>query len=169
MKRYFFLVALFISIHSVSIPQKDSVHIARNVLYLEAAGAGGYGSLSYERIILVKKRWMLGARLGLSTYHINDYTGSFNPDIIIPVMIIGSYGKNNKIEMGAGETTAGIVIADFNNHRPKRDFNFHTTFCIGYRYQKNKGGIFFRCAYTPLLEQNRYFRHWAGLSLGYSF
>ena len=37
------------------------------------------------------------------------------------------------------------------------------------RYQKNKEGVIFRASYTPIIEFNKYFRHWGGLTIGYAF
>lgn len=169
MKYKFFTVILSIMISNVAFSQNDSTQITHNLLYIEVAGAGGYGSINYERVIIIKKYLMFAIRFGMSTYHIKDYTNKFNPDIMIPLFINGYYGKNHKIELGIGQTFANIVHADFTEFKPKRVTNFHTVFSIGYRYQKNIGGIFFRCAYTPIIEFNDYFRNWVGISFGYSF
>ena len=169
MKYRFFIVIISIMISHETFSQIDSTHIARNLIYLEVAGVGGYGSINYERVIYSKKYLIFSMRVGLSSYHIKDYTNQFNPDILIPLTINGYYGINHKIELGIGETFANIVHADITDFKTKRITNFHTILSIGYRYQKRTGGIVFRCAYTPIIEFNRYFRHWAGISLGYSF
>jgi hypothetical protein len=83
--------------------------------------------------------------------------------------INGFYGQNHKIELGVGETFSNIVHVGITDFKPKRITNFHTILSIGYRYQKKSNGIVFRCAYTPIIEFNSYFRHWAGISFGYSF
>ena len=152
-----------------TLSQTDTTDIARNLIFIEVAGVGGYGSVNYERVIYNKKYLMFAMRFGISSYHIKDYTNKINPDILIPLSINGYYGKSHKIEWGVGETFSNIVHADLTEFKPKRITNFHTNFSIGYRYQKNTGGIIFRCAYTPIIEFNRYFRHCAGISFGYSF
>jgi hypothetical protein len=149
--------------------QIDSIHIARNSVFIEVAGVGGYGSINYERVIYCKNYLMSTIRFGISTYHIVDYINKFNPDIIIPFTLNGIYGHSHKIELGVGETYSNIVHVDLTNFEPKRVSKFSTIFSIGYRYQKNTGGIVFRCAYTPIIEFNKYLRHWAGISFGYSF
>jgi len=156
-------------ISNMTFSQNDSTHIAHNILYIELAGVGGYGSINYERVVFFKNKMMFGMRCGISSYHINDYSNTFNPDIVIPLSINAYYGKNHKAEIGVGETISNIVHADFANFKPKRETKFHTIFSIGYRYQKNAGGIFFRCTYTPIFEFNKYLRHWAGISFGFSF
>lgn len=160
---------MLIIISHEAFSQKDPTNIARNLLCLEVGGVGGYGSVNYERVVFSKKNLMFGMRLGISTYHIKDYTNKFNPDILIPLSINGYYGKNHKIELGIGQTFASIVHADIIDFKPTRITNFNTDFSIGYRYQKSTGGIVFRCAYTPIIDFNSYFRHWAGVSFGYSF
>ncbi len=145
---------------------KPDIH---NVLYIEGAGIGGFGSLNYERIIPVKAHLGIGVRIGFSTYNIKDYTNKFNPDVIIPVAINGFYGSNHKIEFGFGQTISNIVRADYSSWKPKRETNLHANFTIGYRYQKNNGGIIFRCCYTPIIEFYKYYRHWGGVSFGYAF
>jgi len=169
MKYRLLIVALTILICSATFSQVESLNIAPNVIFIEAAGAGGYGSINYERVLYKKNFIMSTLRFGISTYHIVDYTNNFNPDIIIPFTFNGLYGKSHKIEIGFGEVYSNIVHADLIHFKPKRVSHFSTVFSLGYRYQKNKGGLIFRCAYTPIVEFNKYFRHWGGISFGYSF
>jgi hypothetical protein len=167
MKNCFPLFILLIA--QLAVAQVDSTHTASNSIYLEAGGAGGYGSLNYERACYRKKNVLLALRIGAGIYHLNDYTTTFNPDILIPLAINSCYGKSHKLELGLGQTLATIVRAGETDFKPKRVLNFHSNFSIGYRYQKKTSGLFLRCAYTPIIEFNRYFRHWAGISIGYSF
>ena len=149
--------------------QIDTNQTAQNVLYIEGIGIGGYGSLNYERTILLKSNLRMGLRIGLSTYNITDYTRKFNPDIIIPIAINGLYGNKHKIEFGFGQTISNIVKANFSDLKPGRVTNLHANFTIGYRYQKDTGGVIFRISYTPLIEFYESFRHWGGISIGYAF
>lgn len=169
MKYIYCIAILSIIVNNKIFSQKDSTQLAQNIIFVEAAGSGGYGSINYERVLFSKKYLMFSTRLGFGTYHINDYTNNFNPDILLPLLINGCYGKNHKIELGLGQTFANIVQADNTDFKPKRVTNLHTIFSVGYRYQKDTGGIFFRCVYTPIIEFNSSFRHWAGISFGYSF
>lgn len=169
MKSRLNLVIFFMFISYYTFSQTDSIEIARNNIYLEAAGFGGYGSLNYERLVYLKKHFIFTIKYGLSTYNVYDYENKFNPDIIIPVTLNGFYGQNHKIEFGFGETFSNIIHSDIDDFSKQRMTNFHTILSIGYRYQKNIGGVVFRCTYTPIIEFNRYYRHWAGISIGYSF
>ena len=88
--------------------------VAKNTLYLEGIGIGGYGSVNYERSIIQKNNINLMARIGFGTYHILDYTNRFNPDIIIPIAINATYGKQHHIEFGIGHTIASTVyVCDY--------------------------------------------------------
>ncbi len=164
---YIIILLLFINYEAKS--QIDTNQTSQNVLYIEGVGIGGYGSLNYERIIPVKANLRIGLRIGISTYNITDYTTKFNPDIIIPIAINGLYGNNHKIEFGLGQTISNIVQANHSNWKPERVTNLHANFTIGYRYQKDKGGVIFRCSYTPIIEFYEFYRHWGGISIGYDF
>ncbi len=168
--KYRFIKVIFLILFSHNtFSQTESTDIASNFIYLEVAGVGGYGSINYERVMYCKKYLMFTMRCGISTYHILDFKNKLNPDIIIPFALNAFYGENHKIELGVGESFLNIIHANTTDLKPKRITHFHTILSIGYRYQKNTGGIVFRCAYTPIIEFNRYFRHWAGISIGYSF
>ena len=167
--KLFYIIVLLLSINYEAKSQLDSTHISQNILYIEAGGIGGYGSLNYERIIPVEKILKIGVRIGLSTYNLTDYTTKFNPDIIIPIAITGLYGNNHKIVFGFGQTISNIVKANHSNWKIERKSNIHSNFTIGYRYQKERGGIMVSCNYTPIIEFYKSYRHWAGISIGYAF
>lgn len=169
MNNPFCLLFLAVMICTDGISQNDTKKTANNIMYLEIGGAGGYGSVNYERVIKSSKLFNLGVRLGAGTYHINDYTTEFNPDIIVPISLNAYYGKTHKVELDFGQVFSNTVIADESNFEPDRESDFHSFFSIGYRYQKDTGGLVFRCDYTPVFEFNSYFRQWFGVSIGYSF
>ena len=52
--KLFCIVIILLSINYEAKSQLDLKHISQNILYIEAGGIGGYGSLNYERIITVK-------------------------------------------------------------------------------------------------------------------
>jgi hypothetical protein len=164
----FYILAIGL-LHIQAFARMDSARISRSALYLEIAGHGGYGSINYEHAIFQKKRQQLFFRMGLSTYRITDYTRNFNPDIILPALLHYCIGKKNKLDLGIGQTFASVVQKNKADSRPDRRYNTHSILCIGYRFQKAPQGILFRIAYTPVLAFNKYYRHWGGLSLGYSF
>jgi hypothetical protein len=167
--KLFHIIILLLSFSCKAKSQLDTNYIAQNSIYIEAGGIGGYGSLNYERIIFIKEKLKIGMRIGVSTYNLTDYTIKFNPDIIIPIAINGVYGNKHKIVVGFGQTVSNIVEANRPNWEPKRKTNLHGNFTIGYRYQKDTGGIMVSCGYTPIIEFYNSYRHWAGILIGYAF
>lgn len=159
-------ILLFVGVIYPVFSQEDS--IAKHQVYLEGGGSGGYGSLNYERIVHAKNKYSLALRFGIGTYHVTDYTNKLNPDIILPIMVNAYYGQNHKMELGVGQSFISVVQHDA-NFKADRVSNLNTLFSIGYRYQKSTGGILFRFAYTPIIEYNKHFRNWFGISIGYTF
>jgi len=164
-----YIVLLLLFTNGKIISQTNTLEQSRNVLFIEGLGIGGYGSFNYERLLPLREKFNVGIRIGVSTYHINDFTGEFNPDIIIPLAVSGLYGNNHKLEFGFGNTIANIVQADFSNGEPERISNLNANFTLGYRYQRNNGGVVFRCGYTPIIEFYKDYRHWGGISIGFAF
>lgn len=165
----FYLLLFLISLSYQGFSQNDSLSHSRNVLYLEAAGAGGYGSLNFERTLYIKKFLTLAMRFGIGTYHLYDFTNKLNPDLLMPFSAVSTFGKNHKIEFSLGQVLTSIVNTEFTERNAKRKGGFHSYCSLGYRYQKNVPGLMFRCTYTPILEFNSNFRHWLGVSFGYAF
>lgn len=160
-------ILFLLTVNTVFAQEKNK--IARNLFHLEAFGCGGYGSVNYERLLFDKNDFSIAARIGLSTYHLRDYTHQFNPDIIVPIACHAYYGKKHHTELGLGETVGSIVSADKEDFEPKRNTALSTVVHIGYRYQKPGGGFLFKIAYTPIIERNKRFIHWGGVSVGYAF
>ena len=78
------------------------------------------------------------------------------------------YGTVHHVEFGAGQTVSSIVHVGL-CLQAERQNNFNGVAIIGYRYQKNLGGFMFRLTYSPIIEKNKFFRHWGGISVGYVF
>lgn len=149
--------------------QNDSLKKTSNIIYLEVLGAGGYGSLNYERIIFSHKKKSISFRSGIGAYQLSDISNKFNPDFQIPMIISGYIGENHKIGLGAGKVLSTLIKFKFSDNNIERQFYLHSVFVIGYRYHNKKGGFVFGCNYTPIIEFNAYIRHWGGISLGYAF
>lgn len=172
-KAYFFIV-LFSCIQGKSFSQIETQNSVRNVIYLEALGIGGYGSINYERMLLHKKSKLstklnIGLRLGLSTLHIRDFEHNFNPDIIVPVSVNAFYGKTHHIEVGFGQTISNVVQANSTTFSVERKTTLNSNVTAGYRYQKNERGAIFRLNYSPIISSNKVFTNWFGVSIGYGF
>ncbi|OQX75219.1 MAG: hypothetical protein B6D61_10860 [Bacteroidetes bacterium 4484_249] len=155
--------------YSVLAQNTEEIDIAKSLIFIEAGGSGGYGSVNYEYLLKSINKIKLSVRIGFSTYHITDYTNSFNPDILIPIAVNAYYGLNHNIDFSIGQTISNIVYADNFDFQPKRKNSFNTNLSLGYRYQKETGGFMCKIAYSPIIENNKTYRNWISLSLGYAF
>jgi hypothetical protein len=140
-----------------------------NSVYLEIGGIGGFGSVNYERKILEKQSYRLNTRAGISTYHLKDFSGKFNPDLIIPLGVNAVFGEKHGLELGLNQIIASVILTNLDNFMPYRSTTLNASAAIGYRYQKSETGILIRVLYSPIYERYSYFNHWAGISLGYGF
>ncbi|MGL5788125.1 MAG: hypothetical protein ACRCX4_15115 [Bacteroidales bacterium] len=147
---------------------------AKNAVYLDIMGIGGWYSLNYERILYSMNRLNLGVSAGVSANHLKDFTGTFNPDWSFPVSVNAFYGRTHHVEFGLGSTFASVVRAN-SDYDPERGLNINLGLTLGYRYQKPGGGFMFRAAYTPIIPVYRKyseeggFKNWLSVSVGYSF
>lgn len=163
------IILILLCFNNVTVAQdSEKEKIKKNLLFIDVGGAGGYGSINYEYLVKKINKLKFSARVGLSTYHLNDYTNKFNPEIIVPIGVNAYYGSKNNIDVGLGQTITSIVYADNKNYQPKRRTRLNTNLFIGYRYQSKKGFLF-KIGYAPIIENQKVFRHWALLTLGYNF
>ena len=163
------LLLLFFIQLNCSAAQSDSDLVLKNIGFIELGGAGGYGSINYERTLFKQNKISFQSRLGLSTVHLKNHDRKLSPDLIIPFSIHFCYGNSHKAEIGIGESFSTINVVNFDNYGIKRNSYFHTLISIGYRYQPIKSRIFTKLTYTPIFERNTSFRHWGGISIGYQF
>lgn len=167
------LIVLLIVAYFKSFSQIVHQKSIRNLIYLEAFGAGGYGSLNYERIIFQQKHKLppnlkIGVRLGLSTLHLRDFNDKFNPDIIVPITVNAVYGKTHHIEIGFGQTISNVTQTSA-SFEIERKTTLSSNFTAGYRYQKSERGVIFRLNYSPIISSDKVYNSWFGLSIGYGF
>ncbi len=142
---------------------------SRNLIYAEILGAGGYGSVNYEKLVYRKGELSMGMRVGAGTYNVRDFTGNINPDLIFPFSINTYIYAPHSIEVGLGNTFSSIVQVSQANWQPVRVNRLSANFAVGYRYAKKEGGFVFRLGYTPIYEFYKRFVHWGGVSFGYAF
>ncbi len=165
-----YIIVLFLIVGNVGKSQTDTIYFAKNTLHLEILGAGGYGSVNYEKCFFKGKYIQLDARIGLSTYHIKDCKSKFNPDIVIPINVLGLYGNDkHNFVFGLGRALSSITKIDHVSWQLRRQRERHTFFTLGYRYQKKSGGFVAGCYYNPIIEFHHSYRRWFGALLGYAF
>ena len=167
--KQFLIITLLILLFQNTFSQSDTETKAKNIVFAEVAGAGGFGSVNYERELIKKSKFKFSLRGGLGMYHTKDYEMKFNPDLLIPCTMFLYYGEKHHLDFGIGETVSSIVYFNYEEMDKKRNYHLHTNFSLGYRYQKSTGGIFFKISYTPFLEFNETYTHWGSASIGYGF
>ena len=151
------LFILLVTVTSFSFSQKKD--LAKSI-YLELGGAGGLGSLNYEKVFADREKIDCSWRLGLSFAPIDRNNGTA---IIIPAMIHGTIGeKKHLLDVGLGQ---GFTITT------RGRIHVLTTASLGYRYNFQESPLFLRAAYTPLISYLLDFQvqHWGGISIGYTF
>lgn len=141
---------------------------SKNAVYLDLAGIGGFGSVNYSREFLELNLFEFEAHIGLSTTKFNDFETNFNPQLIIPFGIHGTFGNKHYAEVGVGSAYVNSVRAN-DQYKPQRYSTINGNAMIGYKYMKKQGGFLFRAYYSPLFEQFQGIKHWGGLSFGFAF
>ena len=143
-----------------------------NTVFLEGGGNGILWSINYDRMIAEKISVRVG--YGAITDETTDEIGLITETITVsPVPIIANYmlgSGNHKLEIGAGIL---YIMVDGNIDFGGIDLSASgsitaTTGVLGYRYQRDTGGFFFRLALAPIMIEGESFVM-PGLSLGYSF
>lgn len=161
---------LFITLLLVSNLKSQSLDFPKHTFVFDIGGTGGYGSFNYERNILEKNNYFLSGKIGFSFIRLKDYETEFNPDLLFPITIqVGRRFKNHHAIIGVGQTVASIVQASSDFSKKIRNHSLSGNLVAGYRFQKRGKPLSIQVSYTPLFLQYKRFRHWGGLSIGYSF
>ena len=164
-----FIIFLLLLVSNLVVAQNsENEKIKKNLLFIDIGGPGGYGSVNFGYQIKKINKLKFSSRVGLATYRLFDFNNNFNPDIIIPLGINVYFGSKSNIDFELGQTISSIVYAEKNNYQPRRRTRLNTNFFIGYRYQSKKGFLY-KVGYAPLIENQKIFRHWASLTIGYNF
>ncbi|MDP1803377.1 MAG: hypothetical protein Q8L81_18585 [Bacteroidota bacterium] len=162
---------------------KDSVlhNYKRNSLFLEVGGQGGFYSIGYDRILEINGKIRHTSSIGLSYL----FFGVGSKTNLRPQIFSLPYSNNivfkNGFELGIGatillytETRTSYYHGGSSTNTDINPYLFAVP-RIGYRYQKNTGGVFFRAALTPLIKlisgDPSFYRvlPWGGISIGKSF
>ncbi len=116
----------------------------KNAVYLELLGQGLFYSVNYDRILLVGNKLALSGRVGLSYYPITSFFDAHTIAIPIEFNLLVGNGLTY-FEFGLGGTyMQGLDKPNFSK-------SFFASLRLGYRYQKDEGGLMFRIGFTPLL------------------
>ena len=97
--KYIIAIISCLSLLPIVAQSESQDNIGRNLFYFEALGAGGLGSINYERVVMKNNLFQTSVRLGLCFNRFKDFRDKFNPDIAIPVNVGIAYGKRFKGEL----------------------------------------------------------------------
>lgn len=157
------LIVLFFIIQSCSIAQiKDDDYVlekprdyskdpAVTANYIELLGNGGLYSLNFDRVFMYRKKFKVSGRIGANIWPNGRY---FEQAYIIENNYI-FFGGDHHFEVGPGLTLQrkyNPVCSDTSQY-PKYNWEniWFGMFRLGYRYQKEEEGFFFRFGLTPIL------------------
>jgi len=158
-------------------------------VYVEFWGNVGVNSIGYDYVLPLGKMHKTSCNCGFQFGAIKLMTSATAPegrtyygDLIwykgssISPQVSYLYGKDHYLEVGVGLTYNfdNKIRWRWNDYSSYKNY-WHIPFRIGYRYQPEKNGYFFKVAYTPLLMdpfkgKSSYLVHlWGGVALGYTF
>ena len=157
-------VMVFVLIGFNTIAQNDS-SIAKNTVYVEGLGNGGFYSLNYDRIFYHNKFYITG-RIGLS--YLPPFYAN-NNIFLIPIEICMLYsGKDKKhfAEFALASTSVSTIRnEDFTSYDFKNIFGIR----FGYRLQKPSGGLFIKTGVLiSLFDKQKNVPFTAGFGIGYT-
>jgi hypothetical protein len=148
---------------------------ARNSIFLEIAGAGGFYSLNYDRV--VTEQFSIRAGFGYFAAGASASSGTSSVSAkmsLLAIPVVGNFllgGQNHKLELGAGITMfrfSGDASNSFGGSASATGMMPAGTAVIGYRYVPADGGFTFRAGFTPLVFKD-FWQPWGGMSFGYLF
>jgi hypothetical protein len=158
----------------------------QHTIYTEFFGnAGLWYSVGYDYTLKLKEKHKLSFNCGFQYFPITNYFPDFPPAGSYPKLILyGSqitispqinylYGKNHHLDLGIGITYDAYI--NHKDRKIKEGLGFMMPFRIGYRYQREKGGFFFKIAYTPIYLISidffdiKFIPLFAGIAFGYTF
>lgn len=154
-------------------PRDYSKNPAKNAGYIELGGNAGLYSLNFDRIYWYHEKFKSGARIGFSP----EPHGLYFEQVYLAENNFILFSNPHHLEIGIGCT----MQRRYNEKPNEPDIYFWENIWfgvmrLGYRYQKQDDGLFFRAGLTPAITSKDalgyhpdYFRFWAGISIGMSF
>jgi hypothetical protein len=170
---FFALCASAQDIYVQKPPRDYTKNPAKTAAFIELGGNAGLYSLNIDRIYYYKKILKISARFGFAPH----FNGIYIEQIYVLENNFILFTNPHHLELGLGATLQRRY-----NERPNQIDNYiwenivFSVARIGYRYQKQDEGFFFRAGLTPAIMSidaegfhSNYFQFWAGLSVGVSF
>lgn len=155
----------------------NTQELAKNAMYVEILGHGLFYSVNYDRVVVHDD---VSLRVGamIISGESNDPGAEAKATLkMFPIVLTRLVGSDrHKLELGIGATIVtskreGPEGAVWESKFPIPSTSGTTvvgTASLGYRYQKQSGGLVFRAGLSPFFTFEK-FLPWGGLSIGYSF
>lgn len=170
-----FLAFLYLSLPTIGLAQPQnnaSPFLVRNTIYAEALGSGGFYSINYDRLVILRQKQVYGFRIGTSFYGKSSATVNLIGELFT---IVGK--GNHHGDFGIGLTKVNQRGLDLGvSSSTSRYTTLYAVPRVSYRYQKPTGGLMLRAGFTPIAKlTNRVdstkfsFGPWLGLAVGYNF
>lgn len=147
--------------------------VRHSVIYMEAGGPGGIGSVNIEHHSFEKEKFNIGARFGIGSTGFRNFEDKFQPDFFVPFGIyttikLASARRNELfLNVGAGLIYASTVHID-DNFEAAREVKLNSYFQLGFSYILSQKFLV-RLSYTPIISQGYGLKHWYALSIGFTF
>ncbi|MDR0830611.1 MAG: hypothetical protein LBN95_10965 [Prevotellaceae bacterium] len=159
----------------------EETQAGQHTIYVE--GFGNYinfYSIGYDYTLKLKEKHKLSFNFGVS-YFLRHYVNAICSSITFAPEINYLYGKNHHFELGVGF----LYDLELFHHPLESSYTNNEWFVpirVGYRYQREKGGFFFKIAYIPsftsygavTFTDNENAKFWfmpfgVGVAFGYTF
>jgi hypothetical protein len=187
LKKYVILIFIICSVALIKAQVKDDDYVlsqphdyskypARNANYIELLGNGGLYSINFDHIFLYKDKFKISGRVGASVFPVGYHV---EQSYVIETDFI--FFKNpHHLEVGPGLTLQrkyNPVCSDTTGATYAWENIWFGMLRIGYRFQKQEDGFFFRFGLTPIfyrkyncatdIPPSNWF--WLGAAVGVSF
>jgi len=137
------LLFIFGATNTLFSQERDSTKLSRNTFYIDFSSKGAYYSINYDRVFSIGKKLCYSYRLGFSV---------LENAIALPLGINLCTGKGSShAEFSLTLMPYMDEYKSFLSSNDLSDKYLYVIPAVGYRYQKRRGGLFFKLALSPML------------------
>lgn len=144
MIRYILFIVFFFALINAKSQENN---IKKNSVYLEIAGSGLLYSVNYDRLLIIDNKMRFSTTVAVWYIPHIESISDFK------YMIGSSVGFNTLFGKQTHFAELGINFA-YMNMKDTEDNIYHTAYLpirLGYRYQKDDGGLFLRASLMPII------------------
>ncbi len=141
------------------ISRAQTLEPARNRVYLDVFGPGFLYSFNYER--------NLSHRFGIRVGAAGSPISSFSYILSFGMLTVNVGGPIHSLHAGLGAGIAWFI--DVSILENPDELGGYGVFSVGYQFQPQPRGIFFRLTYTPIFNFQVIEPLWGGITVGWAF